>query len=165
MKKHLADLKRIYEKGENINSHLRNQLNSDINTSETIQAAYDLQAGTYRKRYYENPEPKNEYCINLAREIDQSGKLNSLLLVGCGEAITLSLLLKYLKKKPKYVYGIDISFSRLLYAQIFSNEQAIENIHFAVADLFHLPFLDNSIDLVLTNHSLEPNGGREKEAL
>ncbi len=34
-----------------------------------------------------------------------------------------------------------------------------------VGDLFHLPFLDSSIDLVWTAHSLEPNGGKELEAL
>jgi ubiquinone/menaquinone biosynthesis C-methylase UbiE len=30
-----------------------------------------------------------------------------------------------------------------------------------VADLFHIPFADNSVDVVYTSHSLEPNGGRE----
>jgi uncharacterized protein YbaR (Trm112 family) len=34
-----------------------------------------------------------------------------------------------------------------------------------VGDLFRLPFLDNSIDLVWTAHALEPNGGREVAAL
>lgn len=165
MKEKLAELRELYESGENISSYLRGELDLNMNTSETIQAAYDLQAGTYRKRYYDNPDLKNQYCKHLAREIDKLGELDSLLLVGCGEAITLSLLLKYLQKKPKHIFGIDISLSRLLYAEKFSSEQGINGIKFILADLFSLPFLDNSVDLVLTNHSLEPNGGRERQAL
>jgi hypothetical protein len=32
-------------------------------------------------------------------------------------------------------------------------------------DLFHIPFADNSIDVVYTSHSIEPNGGHEKPIL
>ena len=31
--------------------------------------------------------------------------------------------------------------------------------------MFSLPLLDNSIDIVYTNHSIEPNGGHERELL
>ncbi len=34
-----------------------------------------------------------------------------------------------------------------------------------VADLFAIPLRDSSVDVVYTSHSLEPNGGREKEAV
>ena len=36
---------------------------------------------------------------------------------------------------------------------------------FFVGNMFHIPFADNSIDIVYTSHSMEPNGGREKEAM
>ena len=31
--------------------------------------------------------------------------------------------------------------------------------------MFNLPLLDNSIDIVYTSHSMEPNGGHEEELL
>lgn len=161
----LKEIKELYESGQNIMAFLREKYGSQINTSEIIQASYDLQAGAYRKRYYENPERKDYYCELLAQRIEKLGKIDSLLMVGCGEAITLSLLLNNLKNIPGNIYAIDISISRLLYAKIFSQEQGVTQIHFVVADLFELPFPDDSFDLVLTNHSLEPNGGREQEAL
>jgi ubiquinone/menaquinone biosynthesis C-methylase UbiE len=34
-----------------------------------------------------------------------------------------------------------------------------------IGDLFNIPLSDSSVDIVYTSHSLEPNGGREKEAL
>lgn len=34
-----------------------------------------------------------------------------------------------------------------------------------VADLFEIPLEDNSVDVVYTSHSLEPNGGREEAAI
>ena len=34
-----------------------------------------------------------------------------------------------------------------------------------VADLFNIPLKDDSIDLVYSSHSLEPNGGREDDAV
>ena len=40
-----------------------------------------------------------------------------------------------------------------------------EDIQLSTGDLFNAPFADNSIDIVYTSHSLEPNGGMEKEAL
>jgi uncharacterized protein YbaR (Trm112 family) len=33
------------------------------------------------------------------------------------------------------------------------------------SDLFEVPLADSSIDVVYTSHSIEPNGGKEKEAL
>jgi len=41
------------------------------------------------------------------------------------------------------------------------NQQAAS----VVADLFHIPAEDDSVDAIYTSHSIEPNWGREEEAL
>jgi uncharacterized protein YbaR (Trm112 family) len=41
----------------------------------------------------------------------------------------------------------------------------VDNVRLFTANLFELPLLDNSIDIVYTSHSIEPNGGKEEEAL
>lgn len=82
-----------------------------------------------------------------------------------GEATTLNNVLNKLNKK-KYIktYAFDISWSRIKYAIKNSSENNNKVFHF-MGDLFNIPIADNSIDLVYTSHSIEPNGNREKEAL
>ena len=43
----LQEVKNIYNKGKNITQYLRKKLNQKNNTSEIIEIAYDLQAGSY----------------------------------------------------------------------------------------------------------------------
>lgn len=84
--------------------------------------------------------------------------------VGCGEATTLAGVLKRLKVEPKMAFGFDISWSRVAMGLNWLRENSVTAKLF-VADLFNIPLKNNSFDIVYTYHSLEPNGGREKEAL
>lgn len=161
----IKKLKQLYAEGVNIIDYIKAKDNLKTNDIMAIQASYDIQAGSYRENFYKQPSLKIAYCKQLAKKIDKLGKIDSILLVGVGEAITLSIILNQLLEKPKNVYGIDISWSRIKYAKLFAQEQGIENVNLIVANLFELPFLDNSIDLVMSNHSLEPNGGNEQNAI
>jgi uncharacterized protein YbaR (Trm112 family) len=79
--------------------------------------------------------------------------------------ITLKTLLARINKLPANVLGFDISWSRLKFAKEFLSDFELDNLNLFTANLFEIPLLDNSIDIVYTSHSIEPNGGKEEEAL
>jgi uncharacterized protein YbaR (Trm112 family) len=108
----------------------------------------------------------NRYCSSLADIINKLDGIGSIVEAGVGEATTLSTLLKYLNNIPEIICGFDISWSRVKFAKTFLNEQ-VPSIRptLCTGDLFEIPLPDNSVDLVFTSHAIEPNGGREREAL
>ena len=67
--------------------------------------------------------------------------------------------------RPSSVLGFDISWSRLKFAKEFLHDYDFKNITLFTANLFEIPLLENSVEIVYTSHSIEPNGGKEKEAL
>ncbi len=163
--KELGELKNRYEKGENIIQYIRNKYGNDVSRVDSIMTSYDLQAGSYTRIFDSNPERKIRYCEELVSKIEKIDSFNSFLLVGVGEAITLGNVVSILPNRPDQVFGFDISWSRVDYAKKFMERFNIENVILTTGDLFEAPFTDNSIELVMSNHSLEPNGGREEEAL
>ncbi|WP_434511452.1 methyltransferase domain-containing protein [Desulfitobacterium sp. AusDCA] len=161
----LNRVKRLYSDNGNIIKYLRELGDGSVNSAEDVMISYDFQAGSYIKGYKEDPDFKQEYCNYLAEVLENLCEFNSLLEVGVGEATTLAPLLAALKNRPKMNYGFDISWSRIKYAKRFLEELNISNVSLFTGDLFCTPLKNNSIDIVFTSHSIEPNGGREKEAL
>lgn len=166
MKKDSLDkIKSIYVDGENIIQYLKDMGNLEHNTDEMIMISYDFQSGSYIKSVNEKPEFNEKYTKALSKIID---KLNlkdySLLEVGVGEATTLANIVPKLNNIPNKVYGFDLSWSRVRYAIEYMKKNNISNSFLFRGDLFNIPLSDNSIDLVYTSHSIEPNGGREEEA-
>lgn len=161
----LNKIKEIYDNGDNIIKYLKKIKTQDKNTIEDILISYDFQAGSYSKYYKEQPSEKNKYCKSLAEIINGLGDFSSLLEVGVGEATTLGPTILHLNSEPNISFGFDISWSRLKYAQRLLHELEIKNVNLVTGDLFNSPIKNNSIDIVYTSHSIEPNGGREKEAL
>lgn len=163
--KQLKKIKEIYDNGGNIIQYLKSIGKNDTNSIEDILISYDFQSGAYIKYNSENPEYNDNYCKALAKIIDPIENVTSLMEVGVGEATTLSTVLKHLTNTPKAILGFDISWSRLKFAKALLNDRKIDNVNLFTANLFEIPLLDNSIDVVYTSHSIEPNGGREEEAL
>jgi ubiquinone/menaquinone biosynthesis C-methylase UbiE len=168
--------KTIYSRQGNISEFLRNSLLLERNTPEIIEIAYDLQAGSYVNQALKNPIQQGNYCDELARYLDKYlTKDDSLLEIGCGEATTTFSVFQSLTNKPSHVLGFDISFSRIKVAIKFWTHKYNKYINlvdaqsitsrFFIADLFSIPLSDKSVDIVYTSHSIEPNGGREVEAL
>ena len=164
-RKLLLGMKKAYEEKLNVMAWARKFLRKSQNTLQSTLIAYDLQSGNYVVNAKKNPEYNQAWGEQLAQFINlRVEKGDSILEIGVGEATTLASIFKHLKFKNTDLYGFDISWSRILVAKEYLKEQNIKANLF-VADLFSIPLADNSIDIVYTSHSIEPNGGKEKEAL
>jgi SAM-dependent methyltransferase len=127
--------------------------------------SYDLQAGSYIEFYNSNRAFNDLYTAAVARLLESLGAHKSILEAGVGEATTLANVVDKMAVKPDYSCGFDISWSRIHCARAFANSKGVNPDWLFTGDLFRIPLRDNSIDVVYTSHSIEPNGGREKEAL
>lgn len=158
-----------FQKGRNVMRLARRRGRGSKNSSEAILLAYDLQAGSYLQAYQQNPEKYEKIYRQIAAFILQglsahARKPFSLLEVGVGDGTTLRGVLSHLGIKVRENLGFDLSWSRIKVARDWlANVQPTTCLF--VGTLFHMPLPSNSVDVVYSNHSLEPNGGREKEAL
>lgn len=159
-------LKEMYENGRNISAVLRKELGVSHNTQEIIEISYDIQTGSYIQKMQEKDyaDFKEDYSKELANTILSLYEPKSILEAGVGEATTLSSVLKHLDRNISS-YGFDLSWSRASYAKKWLNSQGVESATICCGDLLNIPFLDNSIDIVYTSHSIEPNGGQESRIL
>lgn len=165
----LLAARKAYAAGENVTGLLRRQKNVAANTSEIIETAYDLQAGTYIDAVNANPGQPVRYAKEIAALLDRHIVPNgSLLDVGTGELTTLSLLTQSLSVKPESIYAFDVSWSRIHKGLAFAKDNMgadYEKLTAFVGDILEIPLLDKSIDVTTSSHALEPNGGRLKELL
>lgn len=161
--KQLNTIRRLYQDGVNLMHHFRQSQDESLNDTNSILISYDFQAGTYIAYAEDRPEFTANYTQSIANILAELGA-ESVMEVGVGEATTLFNVAQKMPKKIPY-YGFDLSWSRVKYAQRYCERDSSISCELFVGDLFHIPVLDNAVDVVYTSHSLEPNGGREKEAL
>jgi SAM-dependent methyltransferase len=163
------EAKDAFENGENVTTLLRKQKNIDYNTPEIIEIAYDLQAGEYIAGTERNPDFAIKYASECNTILDRYVTSDtSLLDIGTGEMTTLSMIIKTLKSKPKNIYAFDISWSRIWKGISFAKKHMGNDYNYLtpfVADIQSIPIMGKSMDITISNHALEPNGGREKELL
>lgn len=165
--KDIQKIKELYDKGINIIQHFRSSNNTTQNSLESILISYDFQSGTYTKQLKQNQEFNYQYTTHIAGIIDSltQKKTYTVMEAGVGEATTLGNVVKKLSNQPLKFFGFDLSLSRLLYANKFLKSIGLSNYMVFTGNLFNIPVLSNSISVVYTSHSIEPNGGKEKEAL
>ena len=131
--------------------------------SEMILLMYEIQSGSYTDFAAQYGDFVHEYNSELAKFLKNYVSSNMTILdCGTGESTNLLQLLKYFSFKK--VLAFDISLSRLLWARKNAVIAGFE-INFAAGNIFEIPLADNSVDIVLTNHALEPNGGYEYELI
>jgi len=159
-----TELKQRYAKGENISALLRQT--ASHNSESIIEVAYDLQAGSYVSAL-DNPQVKQhkeQYCSDIVNLLSELGEFDTLLEAGVGEATTLSSVLDQLANA--HGFGFDLSWSRIAVARDWlQRHRLIERSTLFTGSIFQIPLPDNSIDVVYTSHSIEPNGGREQAAV
>ena len=164
--KTLRELQEIYDSGINITKYLKEIKELENNSDNIIEIAYDFQSGSYieslsNKEYASYLE---KYAEEIVHVICSLCDPISILEAGVGEATTLERVASKIKKIPT-IYGFDISLSRILYGKNWLLKNNLDNVHLVTGNLFEIPFLDNSIDVVYTSHSIEPNGGNEEKIL
>lgn len=161
----ILGMKAAYARGENAMAWARANTTQANNSLVSTLVAYDLQAGTYVDAARKNPSYINSWCLQLADLIKpyiETG--DKVLEVGVGEATTLAGVIKAINSPDISAFGLDVSWSRINVANKWAKENSTKCSLF-VGDIFHIPFADNSIDIIYTSHSLEPNGGREAAAI
>ncbi|NJK82748.1 MAG: methyltransferase domain-containing protein [Saprospiraceae bacterium] len=163
--KSLFKIQQIYKEGGNIIQFLKSMDNTPTNRIEDIMISYDFQAGSYIQHAMEHSAYTQSYTKHIAQVINNLGGAQSILEAGVGEATTLANVLRQLHQFPNYMYGFDLSWSRVKYGIDYVAQLGLSGVQLMTSDLFSCPFPDNSIDIVYTSHSIEPNGGKEEEAL
>lgn len=161
----LRGMKQAYENNENCMEYARRAHGLAGNVAVATEISYDLQSGSYVKYALAKEAITQEWCSHLAALVAPHLPPNGTVMeVGVGEATTLAGVLAALPTRPRQAAGFDISWSRCAHGRqwLKSNNQ---DACLFVADLFHIPLADSSVDVVYTSHSIEPNGGREEEAL
>ena len=164
---HPKELAEAYARGENITALLKGLSETDFNTEEMIETAYDLQSGSYI-RNLDDPERyqhKLNYGRSIAEEILSLTQPISILEAGVGEGTTFSFVLTSLNNPSLEAHGFDISWSRIASCRHWLQKNGHTQVFLSVASLLNLPYLDNSFDVVYTSHTIEPNGGNEKGIL
>lgn len=160
------ELEALYKRGTNITQLLRENKGLQYNPNEIIEVAYDLQAGSYIAMM-ENAEMaahKRDYGSEIAKTILSLCNPTSVLEAGVGEATTLANVVLHLQSSVDY-FGFDLSWSRVAYAKQWLKNKNVANVTLCTGNLFHIPFANNSIDVVYTSHAIEPNGGNEEPIL
>lgn len=165
-----SEAKRAFNRGENVTDHLRRQLSTQQNTPAIIEMAYDIQAGTYVKITNDERSFSLSYAREAADILSPYVFDNDVVLdVGCGELTTLSLIANNLEKEIGALHAFDISWSRIKSGLGFATDNMkpfmLDRLRTFTADMSEIPMMSKSVDVTISSHAIEPNGGREEELL
>jgi len=160
------ELKKSYQEGQNIIQILNKKLASIDNSIDAIEMSYDLQAGSYIESFQKNQSYLEQYTEEQSYFFKKYfSQAKTVIDAGCGELTNTALLFSKLNKIEDF-FAFDLSWSRLFVGREFyachTSEYLKQQTKIFCSDMACFPFSDNSIDVVVTSHSLEPNHGREK---
>lgn len=109
------------------------------------------QVKSYEKGpYYNHLQKRKKFVTNILEEINKKNKINNLLDLGCGDGSNL----KWISKFSQNLYGTDYNLLRLKRAKKILDKIKISSKLF-LTDIFSMPFIENSFDLIFFNHVIE----------
>ena len=169
MKIVVEELRKAFARGENIMELLQAHC-PDLERSDIIEIAYEMQAGSYVENARREPSRLIKYAEEMSKHI--KGYLfegESILDCGAGELTTLSAL-SYELPLECQLLACDISLSRLKVGIGYAKENAmrcdlVDKLKVFAADMSQIPLASNSVDVIITSHALEPNHGSELSLL
>lgn len=161
----IQSLREDFREGRNVMHAYNACAATDCNPPEGIEIAYELQAGQYIRNQAGDPAYYDAYTDEQAALVQTHfPDCESLLDAGCGELTNSALLFGKLTNVETHL-GFDLSWSRVHVGwQHFRRSvdtQICNRTGVFVAEMAEIPLPDNAIDVVVTSHALEPNGGRE----
>ena len=151
--------KKKYAEKKNVQQFLKNKLKK----TDVIKISYDIQSGDYIKYFNQLSKRKIEKIYYpLIKAIKDNFRYSRTILdFGCGELTTSYYVFKQMKKKIVKYFAKDNSVNILIIGSSnlkkFLNKKDFKKFEIFCNSKYKLPFKENSIDLIVTIHSLEPN--------
>lgn len=162
---------KLYLKNKNIIKYLNENYKGKISKEKVIEIAYNFQSGSYIKLFEERKLSFKKLHDELAlkmldffQEFDVKPK--SLLDAGCGEMTTLTSVINRFPFDLN-VFAFDTSIPRVLLGREFYNKNISVDSKLSsfVSSMSEIPLPSNSVDIVMTHHSIEPNNRYEKKII
>ena len=142
-----------------------------MDKNESIKMSYDVQSGSYIKFFNSLSKKKIHKIYNPLVQVyfNEFKDCKTILDFGCGELTTSLFFFKKIKKKINHYFANDISLNRRIVGKNYIKKK-LNNRDFKKFKIFcnseiNLPFKNNSIDLIVTIHSLEPNNKSAKHII
>jgi len=144
-----------FKQGKNIVDTL---VNYGATKSESIELAYELQAGEYTACFNDLGLRRNKEIHAIINKYANLPDVESIGVFGIGEAKNW---IGY-RGNIKHLVGVDLSYSRLRFAyQNLQNITGINSFKLVKGDASETIFKHNSFDISITLHSIEPNGNKQ----
>ena len=152
---HFQVASRAFKNNENVTKKL---ISEGASKSTSIEMAYELQAGEYTRNFNELALKRNKDIHQVINKYMDVGDVNSVGVFGVGEAKNW---IGY-EGRVKEFHGVELSFSRLQFARSnLTKVPGIDNFNLIKGDASQRIFKNNSFDMAITLHSVEPNGNSQ----